>query len=324
MRSQRLFAAIAVPIALLISAAHAAQPAFPERPIRLILGAASGSGPDIVARVLAERLSKTWGQRMVVDPRPGVAGILSAELALRANPDGYTWLMVTSSLFVATSVYSDLKFNLDKDFVSISLIGTVPFVLMSSPKLPATSISELIALAKKSPGTLRYGTAGTGGGEHLAGVKFSLLTGANVLHVPYKGVAEAIAGTLAGDVHFTYAVLPVALPHVQTGRLRALGVSTPKRAALIPDVPAISEAVSGYATFGWYSLMAPIGTPPAVLAKASAEVVKAVKEPEFGEQIKALGIDIIAGGRPELDSFRREERKRLNELVKAGGVAMKL
>ncbi len=323
MRTQRLLAAIAIPVALTMSAAHAAQPAFPERPIRLIIGSAPGSGPDIVSRVVAERLYKAWGQRVVVDARPGVAGILSAELALRANPDGYTWMMLTSMLFVATSVYPNLKFNLDKDFASISLIGTVPFVQMVNPLVPAKSLPELIALAKKSPGKLRYGSAGAGSSEHLSGVMFTRMTGTDMLHVPYKGIAQAIVDTLAGEMQLTYAVLPAARPHIESGRLRALGVTTPKRAATLPDVPSISEVVPGYAMFGWYSLVAPAGTPAAILARASAEVVKLVKEPEFGEQLKGLGLNLVGGGRAELDEFRRDERKRISELVKAAGVEVK-
>src|SRR5262245_33755959 len=168
-------------------AAHAAQTAYPDKPIRLIIGSAPGSGPDIMARLIADHLYGVWGQRVVVDTRAGVAGILSAELALRANPDGYTWLMLTSQLFVATSVFPDLKFDLDKDFVSMALIGIVPLVLIVNPQVPAKSVAELIALAKKSPGKLRYGSAGTGGGEHLTGVLFEHMTGTSMLHVPYKG-----------------------------------------------------------------------------------------------------------------------------------------
>ena len=306
-----------------VAAAHAAQPAYPEKPIRLIIGSAPGSGPDILSRVLAESLYKAWGQRIVVDSRPGVAGIISAELALRANPDGYTWMMLTSQLFVATSVYRDLKFDLDKDFVSISLIGTVPFVQMVNPQVPAKSIPELIALAKTQPGKLRYGSAGAGASEHLSGVMLTRMTGTDMLHVPYKGIPQAIADTMAGEVQLTYAVLPAALPQIQSGRLRALGVTTPKRAPLLPGVPSISEVVPGYAMFGWYSLVAPVGTPSAILAKVSAEVVKAVKEPEFGERHKTLGVEIIGGNRAELDSFRRAERKRITELVKAAGVEIK-
>jgi tripartite-type tricarboxylate transporter receptor subunit TctC len=323
MRFEKRAAAIGILVVLAASAAQAAQPAYPDRPIRLIIGSAPGSGPDIISRVLAERLYKSWNQRIVVDSRPGVAGIISAELALRAAPDGYTWMMLTSQLFVATSVYPDLKFNLDKDFSSIGLIGTVPFVQLVNPQVPAKSIGDLIQLAKKSPGKLRYGSAGAGASEHLCGVMFTRLTGTDMLHVPYKGVPQAMADAMAGEVQLTYAVMPAARPQVQAGRLRALGVTSPKRSAALPDVPAIGEVVPGYQMFGWYSLVAPAGTPDAVLAKVSAEVVKAVKEPEFTEQLKALGTDIVGGSRVELDAFRRDERKRITELVKAGGVDVK-
>ena len=318
MHTKALFGAIAVSVALVASAAQAAE--FPEKPIRLIIGSAPGSGPDIISRTVGERLYKDWGQRIVVDARPGVAGIISAELALRAAPDGYTWMMLTSQLFVATSVYPDLKFNLDQDFSSIALIGTVPFVQMVNPELPVKSVRDLIEYAKKRPGELRYGSAGTGASEHLCGVLFTNLTGTKMLHVPYKGVAQAIADTMAREVHLTYAVLPAARPHIESGRLRPLGVTTPKRSPSLPDVPAIAELVPGYQMFGWYSLVAPKGTPEPILAKASAEVVKIVKEPAFQEKLKTLGVEVVGGTRKELDEFRRTERKRITELVKSSGV----
>ncbi|MBI4192957.1 MAG: tripartite tricarboxylate transporter substrate binding protein [Betaproteobacteria bacterium] len=323
MRTLKLLTAIAIPAVLAVPAAHAAQPGYPEKPIRFVIGSAPGSGPDIIARVLAERLYGAWGQRVVVDSRPGVAGILSADLVLRSAPDGYTWMMLTSQLLVATAVYPNVKFNLGKDFASISLIGTVPFVLAVNPELPAKSIRELIELAKKTPGALQYGSAGTGATEHLSGVLFTRLTGTNMLHVPYKGIAEALAATMGKEVHLTYAVLPAALSIVKSGRVRALAVTSLKRAALLPDVPTISETVPGYQTHGWYSVVAPTGTPPAVLAKVSAEVVKAVKEPQFGEQLKALGLDLVGSSRAELDAFRRDQTKRINEIVKASGVDVK-
>jgi tripartite-type tricarboxylate transporter receptor subunit TctC len=316
-------AAVALVAAVTCPAAQAAQSAFPDKPVRLIIGSAPGSGPDIIARLLSDHLYGVWNQRVVVDPRPGVAGVLSAELSLRANPDGHTWMMLTSQLFVATSVYSDLKFNLDKDFVSIALIGSVPFVQMVNPQVPAKTLNELIALAKKQPGKLRYGSAGTGASEHLSGVMFTSMTGTDMLHVPYKGVPQAISDTLANEVQLTYAVYPAARPHIDSGRLRATGVTTPKRSPALPDVPAIGEVVPGYAMFGWYSIVAPRGTPEAVLAKASAEVVKGIKDPAFGEKLKTLGIEVVAGGRKELDDFRRNERKRVAELVKTAGVSAK-
>ncbi len=324
MRTEKLLAAIVAISALAAApAARAAQPAFPDKPIRLIVGSAPGSGPDIIARLVADHLYNAWGQRVVVDARPGVAGIISAEQALRANPDGYTWMVLTSQLFIATSVYPDLKFDLDKDFVSMSLIGLVPWVLAVNPQLPAKSVAELLALAKKSPGKLRYGSGGPGSGEHFTTVMFTHLTGIDMLHVPYKGVAQALLDTIANEIQMQFAVYPAAWPQVSSGRLRAIGVSTAKRAQGLPNVPTIVETVPGYVTFGWYSIVAPKGTPEAVLAKAGAEIVKAAREPAFGNRLKTLGIEIIGGGRKELDDFRTSERKRLTELVKATGISIR-
>ena len=262
-----------------------------------------------------------WGQRIVVDARPGVAGILSADLVLRTVPDGYTWMILTSQLLVATSVYPNVKFNLGKDFVSVSLIGTVPFVLVVNPEIPAKSLRELVDYAKKTP--LQYGSAGTGASEHLSGVLFTRLTGTDMLHVPYKGVAEALSATMGKEVHLTYGVVPAVLGAVQAGRVRALGVTGPKRNALLPDVPSISEAVPGYNTLGWYSVVAPVGTPEAALAKASAEIAKSVKDPQFGEQLRGLGLDLVGSTRAELDAFRREQTTQIGDIVKAAGVTVK-
>ena len=323
MHSQKLNVAITACVLLAaVPVATAAQPAWPDKPIRLVVGSAAGSGPDIIARVMAERLYGVWGQRVVVDPRPGVAGLLSTDIVTRAAADGYTWMMMTSQLFVATVVYSNHKVDLARDFASISLIGTVPFVLVVNPSV-ARTIPELIEAGKKSPGMLRYGSAGAGGGEHLTSFLFGHMAGVNFLHVPYKGIPQALADTVAREVHFSTPVLAVALAFVQSGRLRALGITTSKRAALLPDVPPVAEVLPGYENFGWYSLVAPTGTPQDILAKVSTEVVKAVKEPQFGEQLKSLGIDLVGSTRAEFDAFRRNETKRMGEIVKASGVDLK-
>jgi len=320
----RIASLAALSIALTAApAAPAAQTSFPDKSIRLIIGSAPGSGPDIMSKLIADHLYNVWGQRVVVDPRVGVAGILSAEQTLRANPDGYTWMMLTSQLFVATSVYPNLKFDLDKDFVSISLVGLVPWVLVVNPQLPVKSVSELIAAAKKAPGKIRYGSAGTGSGEHFTTALFTHLAGVEMLHVPYKGVAPALIDCIANEIQMQFAVFPAAKPHVDSGRLRGLGVSTEKRVSGLPDLPPIVETVPGYVTFGWYSIVAPKGTPEPILEKASAEVVRAAREPAFADKLKVLGIEIIAGGRRELDDFRTKERKRLNEIVKATGISVR-
>jgi len=322
MRTAKLLATIAIPAVIAASAAYAAQPAFPEKPIRLIIGSAPGSGPDIMARLIADHLYGVWGQRVVVDTRPGVAGILSAEQALRAERDGYTWLMLTSQLFVATSVYPNLSFNLDKDFDSVSLVGLVPWVVTISPPLPVNSVSELIALAKKSPGKLRYGSGGPGSGEHFATVMFTHMAGIDMLHVPYKGVAGALIDTIANEIQMQFAVYPAAFPQVSSGRLRAIAVSTARRAPGLPNVPTIADTLPGFVNFGWYSIVAPKGSPAAILNKAGAEIVKAARAPAFGERLKTLGIEIIGGGRKELDDFRAAERKRVSDLVKASGISI--
>ena len=307
---------------VLCAPAHAAESAgYPERPVRLVIGSAPGSGPDIVARVLSERLYKAWNQRIVVDARPGVAGALSAEIVARAAADGYTWLMMTSQLFIATKVYKDLKFDLDRDFASIALIGTVPYVLVVNPQVQAKSVPELIQLAKKTQ--LRHGSAGPGGGEHLCMVYFLHMAGGQMLHVPYKGIAQALADVAGREIHATFAVVPAALPMVQGGRVRPIGVTSMKRAPLLPDVPPISDSVPGFENFGWYSVIAPKGTPTALLEKIGTEVVKAIKEPEFGETLKVLGIDIVGGSRAELDAFRRSESKRMGDIVKAANLEVK-
>ena len=312
-----------VALLALATPALAAQSAstYPERPIRLVIGSAPGSGPDIIARVLSERLYKSWQQRIVVDARPGLAGAISAEIAARSAADGYTWLMMTSQLFIATKVYKDLKFDLERDFASIALIGTVPYVLVVNPQMPVKSVADLIQLTKKSE--LRHGSAGPGGGEHLCMVYFLHMAGAQMLHVPYKGIAQALADVAGQEIHTTFAVVPAALPMVQGGRVRPIGVTSTKRAPLLPDVPPISDTVPGFENFGWYSVIAPKGTPVAVLEKVSAEVVKAVKEPEFAQLLKVLGIDILGGSRAELDAFRKSESKRMGDIVKQANLDVK-
>lgn len=317
MRYLKLTAVLLLSPLLIQPAAQAASANYPEKPIRLIIGSAPGSGPDIFSRALGDQLYKSWNQRIVVDSRPGAAGAISAELALQAVPDGHTWMMLTSQLLVASEVLSGIKFNLARDFQSVSLIGTVPFVQMVHPQVPAKSVSELIALAKKQP--LRYGSAGTGASEHLSGVLFTQLSGTKMLHVPYKGITQAIADTLAQEVQLTYAVMPAAIPHIQSSRLRPLAVTTKKRSDMFPDIPSISETLPAYEMMGWYSIVAPTGSPAPILNQVSSAIQKAVKDPEFDNRLKALGSVVVGSDRAGLDAFRNSQAKTISELVRISG-----
>ncbi len=326
MHYPRLMAIPALSLTVMLPAAQAAQAAqttYPDKPIRWVIGSAPGSGPDIISRLVADRLYAAMGQRVVIDSRPGVAGLLSADIVQRSAADGYTWMMLTSQLLIATRVFSNHKIDLDRDFSSISLIGSVPFTLVMNPQVPAKNVAELIDIAKKSQPSLRYGSAGAGATEHLCGVLFNRMAGTTMLHVPYKGIGQAIADAVSREVHMTFPVLPAALPMVQANRIRAMGVTTRKRSPLLPDVPTIAETLPGYELYGWYSLVVPKGTPEGILAKVSAEVVKAVKDPAFGEQLKSQGIEIVGSSRAELDAFRADQTRRTLELIKASGVDTK-
>ena len=275
----------------------AASAAYPDKPIRLVIGSAAGSGPDITSRVMADRLYGVWNQRIVVDPRPGVAGILSAEIVNRSAPDGYTWMMLTSQLLVASNVFKDHKINLARDFSSVSLIGTVPFVLAANPTV-ARTIPELIDATKKSQTPLRYGSSGNGATEHLCGFLFTRMTKTAQTHVPYKGIGQALADTVAREVHWTFAALPAALPMVQSGRLRALGVSTRKRATLLPDVPAVAESYPGYEARVWYGILAPARTARPIVEKLNHELDQIIRSPDIVKRFAADGSE-PAGGPPE-------------------------
>jgi tripartite-type tricarboxylate transporter receptor subunit TctC len=300
-------------------AATAAAQSYPERPIRLIVTSTPGSGPDVLARFLGDRLTPALGQQIVVDTRPGAAGTIGADVVSRATPDGYTLMIMTAQHVIASSMYGNLKYDLQRDFASISLIGTVPFLLLVNPEVPAKSIEELIRLAKSRPGEFRYGSGGAGSPPHLSAAIFTHMTGTRMLHVPYKGVTPALNDTIAGQVHLVFAVIPAAMPMVKADRVRVLGITTQKRSPLLPDVPSISEAVPGYEMIGWYGLTAPTGTPEGILARLGAEIVKVVKEPKFHQQLVLLGTEPVASSRREFDAFRQAETKKLGEALKVSG-----
>ena len=292
---------------------------YPNRPIRIIALSSPASGPDIVGRLLGQRFTEAWGQQVIVDTRPGASGIVGSEIAARAAPDGHTLVILTSQAVIVSVMYQNLKYDLIRDFAPIGLVAWTPFILAVHPSVPATTVKELIAHAKVRPGKLRYGSGGTGSPPHLSFEMFRTMAGIDVLHVPYKGVTPAMTDTIANEVQMIISVVPAILPTVKAGRLRALGVTSAKRAPLVPDVPTIAETVPGYEFIGWYSLAAPAKTPAAVLEKINGELGQALKTPEFRERLSALGAVPLGSTRVELAAYIKEQSVRMATAVKASG-----
>jgi tripartite-type tricarboxylate transporter receptor subunit TctC len=293
---------------------------YPARPIRILATTTPGSGPDIMSRLIGSRFTEAWGQQIVVDNRAGASGIIGTEIAARSAPDGYTLLMLTSSHVIVEALFEKLNFDLIRDFVPISLLATTPFILSVNPSVPAASLKELIALARARPGELRYGTGGPGTPPHLATEILKTATGIDLVHIPYKGIVPALTDTIAGQIQVMIAVIPAALPMIKAGKVRALAVTSSKRSALVPDVPAIAETVPGYEVIGWYGLAAPRGTAATIISRLNAESVKALKSPEFQDRLSALGAEAVGTTPQEFDRFRRAETEKLRKAVKAANL----
>jgi tripartite-type tricarboxylate transporter receptor subunit TctC len=306
-------ASLAVP-----GAVDAAQP-YPTKPIRIIALSSSGSGPDIVGRLIGTKLTEAWGQQVIVDPRPAATGIVGTEIASKAAPDGHTLVIVTSQAVIVSVMYEKLPFNLIRDFTPITLVATTPFILAVHPAVPAASIKELVALAKSKPGALRYGSGGSGSPPHLSAEIFKSMTGTDMLHVPYKGITPAMVDTVAGQVQMLISVIPAVLPTIKSGRLKALGVTSAQRTILVPDVPAIAETVPGYEFIGWYSFFAPAKTPVGIVNKLNAEIAKALKTLEFRERFTALGAEPGTSTPRELADYLLVQTEKMRKAVKQSG-----
>ena len=307
---------------LLLVAAAPGYAAFPDRPIKVIHGFAAGGGADILLRTIIPAVSENLGQPIVVEYRPGAGANLAMEAVAKAPPDGYTLLMGTPGLATNPSLYASLPFDPLKAFVPISLIGTVPNVLVVNPDVPAATVNELIALARQKPGTLNYASPGVGTSLHLAGELFKLETGTRIVHIAYKGGAQAQTDVLGGQVQMMFNVLPSALPLIQSGKLRALAVTGRTRAESLPNVPTMIEAgVPGYTALTWNGLLAPAGTPPDVVARLNDAIVKAMRSPEMKAMLAKIGQDPAWSTPEEFSAFLREETEKWSKVITASGIA---
>jgi tripartite-type tricarboxylate transporter receptor subunit TctC len=312
---------VATAIAITVSAPAPAQQ-YPLRPVRLIVPNAVGSAPDIIARLIGQKLAESWGQQVLVDPRAGAGGMIGTELAARAAPDGYTLLMVTATVMNSTLMNPNVNYDMVRDFAPISLMVTTPNLFVVHPSVPARSIAELIALAKAHPGDLHFGSGGSGSAPHLCVEALAAMTGVRMTHVAYRGFTPALNDLVAGQIQFICAATPTLMPLIAAGKLRGLGVTTAKATALAPGFAPIADSVRGFEVQGWYGLFAPAGTPPELIARLNGDVVRALKSPQFQERFSGLGVEAVGSSPQELGALLKAELAKWGKIIKSTGARM--
>jgi tripartite-type tricarboxylate transporter receptor subunit TctC len=311
---------LAVVTAALLPAPGAAQ-SYPDRPIRVIVPVPAGGTPDVVARMVQPGLTSLLGQQLVIDNRGGAGGLIGAELAAKAVPDGYTLFFSSpGALTILPHLQKRVAYDTLRDFAPISLVSIGPFLLITHPSLPVKTVKELLTLAKSEPGKLNYASAGNGAANHLAMELFKSMAGINITHVPYKGAPQAITDLIGGSVSLMFNSIPPVLQHIKSGRLRLLGVSSAKRSPQLPDVPTISEAgVPGYESITWFGLLAPAKTPKTIVARLNEALVKVVRAPEMKSQLEIQGYDAVGSSAAEFTAFIRAESEKYAKVVNLSG-----
>ena len=314
--------ALAVAATLAAAASEASAQAYPNRPGRILVPFPAGAGVDIVARMLGLPLTDLWGQATVVDNRPGAGGTIACELAAKAAPDGYTLLLGNISTFaMAPSLYKKVNYDPVQSFAPITLVNTSANVLVAHPSVPAATTQALIALAKAKPGQINYASAGSGTSPHLAAELFKSMAGVDLVHVPYKGSPQALTDLLGGQTQIMFASLVSALPHIRQARLRALGVTSLKRAAALPDLPAISEAgLRGYDVSVWMGIVAPTGTPPAIIAQLNRQIAALLQSPDIRERLAVQGLEAASNSPAEFRTYIASEVRKWAVVIKQAGV----
>jgi tripartite-type tricarboxylate transporter receptor subunit TctC len=293
---------------------------YPAKPVRILVGSSAGGPTDILARLVAKKLSDSLGQQFIIDNRPGAGGNIAAEIVAKAQPDGYTLYMVPATHSVNPSLFKKIPFDTERDFKAVGLVAEGPFVLVVHPSLPVKNVKELIAYARMHPGELNYASANIGGLPHLAGELFKSMTGVQMTHVPYKGAAPATVALISGYVPIMFNNMLSAVPHVKAGRLRALAVTSSKRTSVLPEIPTVAESgVEGFEVSGWYGLLAPAGIAADVLGRLNNALNNAMRQPEIVKQLANEGIDAITSTPDEFEARIRKDIAKYAVVIKASG-----
>ena len=308
-------------LTLILASPMASAQSWPSRPIRVIVPFPAGGGIDTVARIIAPKMAESLGQPLVIENRVGAGGTVGTEVVARASADGHTLLAAFASHAMNATLYRDLSYDTERAFAPISLIATVPNILVVHPSLPVKSVSDLIALARRRPGEINYASVGSGTPAHLSAELFNLMAGVKMTHVPYKGAPASIIGMITGEAQLTFTTVLIAMPHVKSGKLRAIAVTTRERSASLPEVPTVNESgLKGYESIAWYGLLAPAGTPGPVIERLHAEVVRSTQAPEVRENLLRQGTDIVASTPARFAQVIREDIATWTRVVKAAGI----
>lgn len=302
--------------------ALAADASYPSRPIRMIVAFAPGGGTDIIGRIVAQGIGAALGQQVVVENRPGAGGNIGTELAARAAPDGYTLITSgTGTHAINPSLYARIPYDAIKDFTPVSLVASTPYLMVVHPSVPVKSVREFVALAKSKPGSINMASSGNGGMPHLAGELFQLMADVRLTHVPYKGTGAVFADLIGGQVQVLFGDIVATSPHVKSGKLRALGITSPERSENLPEFPTIAESgVPGYDAVGWFGVFAPAGTPPGIVRRLNAAIRDHVQQAEVKARLSSLGADVVASTPEDFAEKQRADLERWAKVIKAANV----
>ncbi|MCC7080644.1 MAG: tripartite tricarboxylate transporter substrate binding protein [Burkholderiales bacterium] len=293
---------------------------YPSKPVRILVGFAPGGGTDIMARAVGAAISETLRQQFVVENRPGANGNIAAKIAADSAPDGYTVLFMSVAHIMSKPVYNNLGYDIERDLAPITVVSNVPNVLCVHPSLPVKTVKDVIALAKSRPGELTYGTSGIASPEHFAGEMFKIMTGTNLLMVPYQGGGPLAIALVGGEIAAAFNTMPPIIPHVRAGRAKAIAVTMDKRAAVLPDVPTIAETVPGYSVSTWYGAMVPVKTPHAIVLKLNQAMLQALASPQVKERLTSLGAEIVASSPEQTAAFFKTELAKYTKVAKTAHI----